>query len=100
MTTTDALFRIACEERYRMLRRALQLATTRPDWNLRLEQAQAIRVEIRALVRIKWFVRRQVRRDRARREAVMTLPEQGDPITAAQAVSDRDYHPWQAVGPR
>lgn len=29
-------------------------------------------------------------------EAEATPPEQSDPITAAKAESDREYHPWQS----
>ena len=76
MNTTAALYETAVAERYQMLRRALVIARSRPDWGLRLDQAEAIRQEKRALVRIRWFVRRESRR--VRQPAGM------------------DYHTWQA----
>ena len=81
MNTTTALYETAVAERYQMLRRALVIARSRPDWGLRLDQAEAIRQEKRALVRIRWFVRRESRRVRDARAAVLSLP----------------YHDWQSL---
>jgi hypothetical protein len=73
---TDSLYATAVNERYRVLRRALQVARSRPDWGLRKEQLDAIRAEIRALVRVRWFVRRAMRAHR-------------QPVNVG-------YHDWQA----
>ena len=70
MVTADRYYRSYVDERYRVLRNALRVAKRRPDWGLRLEQSAAIRAEIRALVRIRWFARRQARED-ARRTVVL-----------------------------
>jgi len=86
--TTDRLYRHAVDERYRVLRNALALAQRRPDWGLRLDQTAAIRAEIRALVRVRWTVRRTER---------LWLAQ--DAVHVAKAASDRSYHDWQAEGP-
>ena len=80
-SVTAALYQTAVQERYHVLRLALVIARKRPDWGLRLDQAEAIRQEKRALVRVRWFVRRESRRQAAARRAVLSLP----------------YHDWQSL---
>ena len=80
-TTTAALYATAVQERYRMLRGALVHARRRPDWGIRLAQVAELEAEKRALVRIRWFVRRESRRQAAAQRAVLSLP----------------YHDWQSL---
>lgn len=77
----DSLARQYVDERYHVLRDALAVVRRRPDWGLRLDQATEIRQEIRAMVRVRWYIRRQTRQRTARREAVLRL----------------GYHQWQSL---
>jgi len=70
----------------------------RADWS---PARHARETELRALVRLVRTGRRLAREtlERQLAEIDRLFPEQADPLTAAKAVSDRDYHTWQAVGP-
>lgn len=63
MTTADRYYRAYVEERYCILRGVRRVYFRKPTLR-RLWADNPLRDELRSLVRCRWFVRRQVRKDR------------------------------------